>query len=87
MNKINIIILSLFTGILICIPLRADQSSGSQLMPPPVSVMNWHKGMTALDVEGFYMTMTPKLDVPGAMKISGAGALFNDVILLGTTAP
>ena len=76
MKKITIFILS-FVGSLACAPLSADQSSGSQLMPPPVSVINWHKGMSALDVQGFYMTMTPKLNLPGSMKFSGAGLLFD----------
>lgn len=74
MKKANILILSL-VWFLACVPLFADQSTGSQLMPPPVSVINWHKGMTALDIQGLYMTMTPKL--ASGMKISGAGVLFD----------
>ena len=55
-------------------------STSSQLLPPPVSVINWHKQVRTVNMRGLYMSMTPKTDAVGAMTITGGGMLmdYND---------
>lgn len=64
----------IFIIIMVCAGTVAELSaSETNLMPPPVSVINWHKGSGVLNIRGIYLGMEPKDDQFNAPSINGGG--------------
>lgn len=48
-------------------------ASETNLMPPPVSIVNWHKHSGVLNLQGIYLSMKPTDDQYNSPTIDGAG--------------